>query len=539
MKLTLQVDGALHPVMLTEEGVTIGRGDQATIRIQANAVSRIHARVFLKDGLPHVMDMKSLNGTSLNGVALSEPALLNPGDRVLLGEAMVVWVPDGAPEAPAPPASGLNLTLAPKATISKISLEDRAFDASGSILVPHASLEAMLAQASGQHPAGEAVTLFQRLAGMAGTLLRAAGLRELLESVMGLVTAQIPCQRGFILLADAGGELVPELVWEEQPGQHTSPISRTIARTAMKDRVAILTTDARMDPRFSAGESIKIHGITSALCAPLIVEDQALGVIYLETSLSKGGFKREDEHLLSAMANFAAVGIQREREAKFRQRLERYHSPAVVDQILKSSQSKEAPALQAQRCEISVLFADISGFTRMSEGMEPLVLASILNRTFEAMTDQIFVRGGTLDKYIGDAIMAFFGAPSPDPDHARHAVEAASAMQATLYALNAVRPEGYPELRMRIGINSGEAFAGDIGCEKRMDYTVMGSTVNLASRLESGVAKPGQIVVGPRTAELVGLDQLRRLDGFSLKGIEQEVRPFEVLWAQEGPTGVP
>lgn len=537
MKLTLQVDGALHPVTLTEEGVTIGRGDQATIRIQTNAVSRIHARVFLKNGQPHVMDMKSLNGTSLNGLVLSEPTPLHPGDTILLGETAVLWVPEDGPAA-APGVLGLNQDLAPRTVVSKIALEDRAFDASGSILVPHASLEAMLAQAGGQHPSGEAVTLFQRLASMAGTLLRAAGLAELLESVMGLVTAQIPCQRGFILLVDAAGELVPELLWEEVPGTHTNPISRTIARTAMDNRVAILTTDARMDPRFSAGESIKIHGITSALCAPLIVEDQALGVIYLETSLNKGGFKREDEHLLSAMANFAAVGIQREREAKFRQRLERYHSPQVVDQILKSSQSKEAPALQAQRCQITVLFADISGFTRMSEGMEPLVLAGILNRTFEVMTDQIFSRGGTLDKYIGDAIMAFFGAPNPDPDHAKHAIDAAIAMQECLATLNAARPAGYPELKMRIGINSGEAFAGDIGCEKRMDYTVMGSTVNLASRLESGVAKPGQIVLGPRTAELSGRADLRQLAGFALKGIEQEVRPFEVLWTPDAPTGV-
>ena len=535
MKLTLQVDGALHPVTLTEEGVTIGRGDQATIKIQANAVSRVHARVFLKDGQPFVMDMKSLNGTSINGKVLIEPAPLHPGDTVLLGEAMMMWVPDGG--VPAPPA-GLNLILDPKAVASRISLEDRAFDASGSILVPHASLDAMLAQASGQHPAFEAVTLFQRLASMAGTLLRAAGLAELLDSVMGLVTAQIPCQRGFILLADPAGELVPELIWEEQPGLHTNPISRTIARTAMDNRVAILTTDARMDPRFSAGESIKIHGITSALCAPLIVEEMAFGVIYLETSLNKGGFKREDEHLLSAMANFAAVGIQREREAKFRQRLERYHSPQVVDQILRSSQSKEAPALQAQRCQISVLFADISGFTRMSEGMEPMVLAGILNRTFEVLTDQIFSRSGTLDKYIGDAIMAFFGAPNPDPDHARHAVEAAIAMQEALYTLNLTRPVGYPELKMRIGINSGEAFVGDIGCEKRMDYTVMGSTVNLASRLESAVARSGQIVVGPGTAELIGQENLRQLGAFSLKNIEHEVRPFEVLWACDTPTGV-
>jgi len=224
------------------------------------------------------------------------------------------------------------------------------------------------------------------------------------------------------------------------------------------------------------------------------------------------------------------VGIQRERETRFRQRLERYHSPQVVSEILKAAQNLDAPILQARRCEISVLFADISGFTRMSEGMEPLTLASILNRSFEVMTEQIFLRGGTLDKYIGDAIMAFFGAPAPDPDHAAHAVEAAKAMQEGLRQMNENRPEGYPELRMRIGINSGEAFAGDIGCEKRMDYTVMGSTVNLASRLESSVAKPGQIAIGPRTAELLKVNNLTQLDAVSLKGIEQEVRPFLVPW---------
>jgi adenylate cyclase len=413
---------------------------------------------------------------------------------------------------------------------SKISLEDRAFDASGSILVPHATLEAMLAQHQAEKAPTEVDTFFQHLAATAGKLLRAASLTELLESVMALITAQIRCQRGFILLVNPAGELVPELVWEEKPGAITSPISRTIAHTAMNDRVTILTTDARVDPRFAAGESIKIHGISSALCTPLIVEDQALGVIYLESSLNKGGFRREDEHLLGAMSNFAAVGIQREREARFRQRLERYHSPQVVMEILKAAQNLDAPILQAQRCEVSILFADISGFTRMSEGMEPLQLANILNRSFEVMTDQIFMRGGTLDKYIGDAIMAFFGAPNPDPEHARHAVDAAIAMQQGLKFLNENRPEGFPELKMRIGINSGEAFAGDIGCEKRMDYTVMGSTVNLASRLESSVAKPGQIAIGPRTAEIIGIEDLRVLDPVSLKGIEHEVKPYEVLW---------
>jgi adenylate cyclase len=528
MKISLLVDGTRHNVDLTEDGLTLGRGDGANIKIPSNAVSRIHAKLFLKDGGVWVMDMKSLNGTSLNDQPVNEPRMMQPGETALLGEIPLQWLVE--PERGTSQFS-IHAAGAPKpATEALIALEDRAFDASGSIMVPHASLEVLLAKHQAESPAAEVDTLFQRLAAMAGKLLGAAGLPELLDSVMNLITAQIRCQRGFILLLQANGELNPELMWEEKPGVISNPISRTIARTAMTDQVTILTTDARVDPRFAAGESIKIHGITSALCAPLIVDDQPLGVIYLESSLNKGGFKREDEHLLSAMANFAAVGIQRERETRFRQRLERYHSPQVVGEILRAAQNLDAPLLQARRCEISVLFADISGFTRMSEGMEPLHLASILNRSFEVMTEQIFLRGGTLDKYIGDAIMAFFGAPAADPDHARHAVDAAVAMQKGLQAMNQNRPEGYPELKMRIGINSGEAFAGDIGCEKRMDYTVMGSTVNLASRLESGVAKSGQVVIGPRTAQLLGTEGFLALPAVSLKGIEQEVLPFEVLW---------
>ncbi|MBP1627223.1 MAG: family 3 adenylate cyclase [Holophagaceae bacterium] len=535
MKITLQVEGSKHPVELSAEGVTIGRGDTANLKVNSNAVSRIHAKIFLHRGQACLQDMKSLNGTSLNGEPISGPTPIKPGDLILLGELPVRWIQDEPLSTTPNLGTGLFSLSAmgkgPKAASeSKISLEDRAFDASGSIMVPHATLEDMLAKHQGEKATGEVDSLFQRLAAMASKLLRATSLNELLDSVMHLITGQIPCQRGFILLKGPEGELEPELVWEERPGVLSAPISRTIARTAMEGRVTILTTDARVDPRFAAGESIKIHGISSALCAPLIVEDQALGVVYLESSLNKGGFKREDEHLLSAMANFAAVGIQREREARFRQRLERYHSPQVVGEILKAAQNQDAPLLQAQRCQVSVLFADISGFTRMSESMEPMALAHILNRSFEVLTEQIFARGGTLDKYIGDAIMAFFGAPNPDPDHARHAVEAAIAMQEGLQFLNDNRPEGYPELKIRIGINSGEAFAGDIGCEKRMDYTVMGRTVNLASRLESGVAKPGEIVIGPRTAELVGLEGLVPLPPISLKGIEHDVHPFHVNW---------
>lgn len=524
MKITLLVEGARHLIDVTQEGITIGRGEMATIRVASNAVSRVHARIFLDGEDVYAVDLKSLNGTTLNGVMLSEPRRMHPGDSILLGELAVKWLPD-LPHT----ATGSYIAISRQATETHFALEDRAFDEAGSILVPQESLEAMLAASHGKQ-AFDTEALFKSLASMAGTLLRASNLQELLDAVMNLVTYHIPCQRGFILLAGVNGELVPEMVWEEKPGSMQNPISRTIARTAMRDRVAILTTDARVDPRFSAGESIKIHGITSALCAPLIVDEQPLGAIYLESSLTKGGFKPENQHLLSAMATFAAVGIQREREARFRQRLERYHSPQVVGEILKATQAHDAPMLQAKRCEITVLFADISGFTRMSEALEPLQVADILNRSFEVLTDQIFAHGGTLDKFIGDGIMAFFGAPAPDKNHARNAVDAAIGMQRALEFMNDHRPEGFPELRMRIGINSGEAFAGDIGCEKRMDYTVMGATVNLASRLESSICRPREIVIGPRTAELIGRNDLEEMPPSNIRGMEHEISTFRVPW---------
>ncbi len=324
---------------------------------------------------------------------------------------------------------------------------------------------------------------------------------------------------------------MPEYVWEEKPGQITMPISRTIARVAMTNQVTILTTDARVDPRFAAGESIKIHGISSALCAPLIVDDQALGVVYLESSLSKGGFRPEDEHLLSAMANFAAVGIQREREAKFRQRLERYHSPQVVDQILKSSQSKEAPALQAQRCQISVLFADISGFTRMSEGMEPLVLAGILNRTFEAMTDQIFSRGGTLDKYIGDAIVAFWNAPVDQVDHAVRACRAAVRCGRKLADR---RPEFEQRtgavVKARIGMNTGSVVVGNMGSYERFNYTILGDAANLASRLEGANKAFGTYSLVSETTweQSGGIFVGRELGRLRVVGRKTPVRVYEL-----------
>ena len=182
---------------------------------------------------------------------------------------------------------------------------------------------------------------------------------------------------------------------------------------------------------------------------------------------------------------------------------------------------------------MSVLFADICGFTSMSETMSPSLVSLLLNDYLSRMTDVIFKYEGTLDKYIGDAIMAVFGAPLDMPDHAQRAIRTALEMQERLAEWNADRKEGTPELRIRIGINSGNAVAGEIGSINKKEYTVLGDTVNTASRLESSVAKPGTVVIGSNTLALaLDLFEYRSLGTFKVKGKALEVPAYEVLKAK-------
>jgi adenylate cyclase len=304
----------------------------------------------------------------------------------------------------------------------------------------------------------------------------------------------------------------------------------------MKDRVSILTSDAMVDPRFGAGDSIRFHGIRSAMCAPLWNKDQVIGIVHVDSPMLTNCFTLNDLDLLTALANYAAVAVERARlnqkivaEEKKRERLGRFLSPQVTSRILATSDSQGAALGVPEVKEVSILFADIVGFTTMSEKMSPSQVALVLNDYLSRMTEVIFKYEGTLDKYIGDAIMAVFGAPLDMPDHASRSIKVALEMQERLAEFNADHKEG-PHLRIRIGINSGKAVAGEIGSVNKKEYTVLGDTVNIASRLESSVAKPGMLVIGENTHRMVaGQFECRSLGSFTLKGREREVSVFEVV----------
>jgi len=299
---------------------------------------------------------------------------------------------------------------------------------------------------------------------VAETLIAVRPVEEVLQRVMDIVFEHVPADRGFLMLEEAGSDqLVPMVVKHRDPseGEDRITISKTIADRVMKDRVAILTSDAMVDPRFGAGDSIRFHGIRSAMCAPLWNKEEVIGIIHVDSPMLTNCFTENDLDVLTALANYAAVAVERARlhqqivaEEKKRERLGRFLSPQVASRILAASDTQGGELGEPEVREVTVLFADISGFTSLSEKMTPSAVALLLNDYLSRMTDIIFKYEGTLDKYMGDAIMAVFGAPLDMPDHAARAIRAALEMQESLAEWNADRPEG-PEFQIRIGINTG------------------------------------------------------------------------------------
>jgi len=208
-----------------------------------------------------------------------------------------------------------------------------------------------------------------------------------------------------------------------------------------------------------------------------------------------------------------------------------YLPGALIERMIDSG---KPPVLGGERREVTIFFSDIAGFTSISEDLTPEELVSWLNRYLSAMTDIVEAHGGMVDKYIGDAVVAVFGAPVSDPDHAANACRAALASQALLAnegAQFAARP-GSP-MSARIGVNSGEVLIGNIGSERRFNYTAMGDVVNVAARLEGANKAFGTgILAGPRTAELAGASiSFREIDQLRVIGREAPLVVFEPLAA--------
>ncbi len=315
------------------------------------------------------------------------------------------------------------------------------------------------------------------------------------------------------------------------------PVKGSLWEKVVVDIQPLLIEDVHngeeMDPQLYEEMDFETFASGTFLSVPLKIKEEAIGVLNVGDK-TEGHFTSPDIKFLSSLASQSASSIEKarlyqniEKEARLRSNFQRYLSPTIVDDIVQGGRDL---TLGGEEVECSILFSDICGFTAMTEKEKPETIVRLLNEYFSVMTEIMFRNNGTLDKFIGDSIMAIFGAPIPSPEAHLNAVVAAIEMQQSLVRLRAKwEAEGLPIFRQRVGINTGWVVAGNIGSPDRMDYTVIGDVVNLASRMESN-AKPMTTMISHYTYEKVkGNVKARPLESIQVKGKTEVIRPYEIL----------
>lgn len=295
--------------------------------------------------------------------------------------------------------------------------------------------------------------------------------------------------------------------------------------------ITFLVTSALKGSKTKHAFLVELNGFLFAVAEVFVVGFVALLLFnkynYLMTAISP---------ILAVLAGYVSSTVyhfvvERKQRMLIKAMFSTYVNPSVVEELILNPDKLK---LGGERRELTVLFSDIEGFTTISEGMSPEELVGDLNEYLSAMTDVVFRNDGTLDKYEGDAIMAFWGAPIPQADHALRACISALQMEERLVAIRAAwMQQGKPSLNIRIGINTGEMVVGNMGGMGKFDYTVIGDSVNLASRLEGANKQyKTKIMASEQTYDLVKESILgRELDLITVKGRSAPLRIFELLQA--------
>jgi adenylate cyclase len=358
-------------------------------------------------------------------------------------------------------------------------------------------------------------------------------LTRLLEKILLALFKFVNADRGVILLTEPDGTLQPRAARRRDGTDAPIQISSTILKKIVDEKTAVLTHDASMDFAGSRGKSMILNRISSAIVVPLLYESEVLGALWLDSE-TLAQFQPKDLELITAVGNQAAMFIENiqlgrkiEQEIVNRERFSRLLSPNVAEQVLSGALEVKKGGTMVREC--TVFNSDIRGFTRMSEGASAEHMVELLNDYFEQMVEVIFKYEGTLDKFMGDGIMAFWGAPAVHPDDAIRSVQAALDQMAALGKFNRKLIElSQPPLAIGMGLHTGPLVAGYVGSSKALSYTVIGDTANTSARL-CGVALAGQIIITEATlAQLGGRFEVEELPAAHLKGKERPTRIFNV-----------
>lgn len=514
----------------------VGRAMACDLAISDPTVSRRHAEVEAFEGAILIRDLDSTNGTFVDGERVRE-ALAPPGARIAFGKVDF----EVEEETPAPsPSVALDDESGLDATILRQMPVRGAADIAGRLAA--APQGASLLKIQGESAVDRQTRKLDLLLEIAKELSQQTEIGRLLDKVVDVAFQVMSVDRVAILLAGPRGELVPQISRSrgEWPDAEWH-VPRSIARRAVAERVAFLIENVPADARFGEG-TILGQRVQSALCAPLLgAQGNVLGLIYLDNLGATHSFSGEDLEFLTAFAGMASVAIQNsqlmervQREAVVLSNFQRYFAPDLARQIV--DQEGEIQLGGAKR-RVAILFSDIRGFTSLSERMSPDEIARLLTGYFTEMVEIVFEHGGTLDKFIGDALMALWGAPLAREDDADRAMRAALAMQRRLEQLNReAAGQGRPALGIGIGIDVGEVFAGNIGSERRLEYTVIGDAVNTAARL-CAEASPGEVLISEGLYRAVPIPPpVDVLAPLQLKGKTLPVPVYRVEWKEDQPT---
>ena len=519
-----------------QESASIGRGNHNSIRLMEIKASRQHASIFFENGEFQIKDLQSGNGTHVNGNPISLSALKDK-DIIRIGDAMLLFRNDYEYSPVDQDHQGTTLIQQNNVEAiiglpSKFEHHTKAelnYNHQHSFMMSGKELQSVLEV----EKVNEKLRIIYEVSNTIGSILP---LEEVLSVILDTVFRYIPAQRGAILLCDeeqdAPLEIAVAKVASEQEKETTIHISNTLMDRVVKERKSILTLDTMLDENLKTAASV-MGKIRSAMSVPLISKSNLLGVLHIDTSKRSASFNEDTLELLTGIAGQAAIAIENaklikkiEHEVETRGHIQRYLSPDLVEQVVNKKIDLD---MGGKVKKATILFTDLRGFTSMTENIGAEAVVAILNDYFTRMVDIIFARKGTLDKFMGDAIMGIWGLPIFSDEDPVLAIQAAIEMQNELFYFNmSQRKTGKNTLKMGAGINTGEVVVGNMGSPKRMEYTVIGPDVNLASRVEHLTTR-NQVLISENTYnEAKDLVKTVELEPVKVKGID---RPLTYFWS--------
>jgi adenylate cyclase len=535
----------------------IGRHPDNTIQLLDTVVSKQHCVVELRGHITILRDLGSMNGTFINGERMSGERALRHGDEIRLGSTTLIF-DDGINQLPvptppvspgaihhtpaaAPPPWAQHVHNPPLATSPHVPLQPaqlvsviESARSIGSQVASHSKDFLPFEEASRDR---EALALDYERLRITWELLREIGLErdieKLLEKILVALFRFVKADRGVILLKEPDGTLKPRAHRRRKGQSDAIAVSSTILNHVMKERAGVLTHDASSDFAASEGKSMFLNRISSAIVVPLLHDKEVIGVMWLDSE-TVASFRAKDLELITAVGNQVAMLVSNsllaanvEKEIMTRKRFSRLLSPNVAEQVVSGQLDIKKGGTPVPVA--TVFNSDIRGFTAMSEKTSADEMVELLNEYFELMVEVIFKYEGTLDKFMGDGIMAFWGAPAFHPDDAVRAVQCSLEQMEVLDEHNARRrARGEVELEIGIGIHTGPLVSGYVGSSKALSYTVIGDTVNTSARL-CGIAGSGQILVSEATiAKLDGRFAVERLPDAALKNKAKPMPVYNV-----------